>query len=350
MIRVLGLALYGPLAASNRYRLAQYKNGLYKNSIHLEVCSLLDDTYLKNQFSGKKNSYISLVKLAWQRVFMLLKKRDYDLIILHCELLPMIPAFIEKMLIRTKYIYDFDDAFFLRYKQGNLKMFNFLLGNKFDSIMSSASAINAGNSYLAEYSKKLNPNTKLFPTVIDTDRYYVNKNKENEIFTIGWIGSPSTSGYLEEMINPLNELGKRIPIKMIVIVGPAPKIENISIDEIPWSEDQEIELINKLDVGIMPLPATDWARGKCAFKLLQYMACGLPVVASRVGANIDIVHSNVGFLAHDKNSWISALTALYEDSNLRNELGLNGRKLVEKEYSLSANLPILVEVIQSVVK
>ena len=98
MIRVLGLALYGPLAASNRYRLAQYKKGLQENSIHLEVCSLLDDTYLKNQFSGKKNSYLSLVSLAWQRVYKLLRNPDYDLIILHCELLPMIPAFIEKLL------------------------------------------------------------------------------------------------------------------------------------------------------------------------------------------------------------------------------------------------------------
>lgn len=350
MIRVLGLALYGPLAASNRYRLAQYKKGLQENSIHLEVCSLLDDTYLKNQFSGKKNSYLSLVRLAWQRVYKLLRNPDYDLIILHCELLPMIPAFIEKLLLRRKYIYDFDDAFFLRYKQGNLKKFNFFLGNKFDSIMSSASAINAGNKYLTEYSKKLNPNTNLFPTVIDINRYYINQNKENEIFTIGWIGSPSTSEYLQEIIDPLNELGKKISIRMLVIGGPAPEIENITIEEVAWSEDQEIELINKLDVGIMPLPATDWARGKCAFKLLQYMACGLPVVASRVGANIDIVGPDVGYLAHDKESWVSALTKLNDDSRLRLELGLNGRKLVEQKYSLSSNLPILVEVIQSIVK
>ena len=350
MLRVLGLALYGPLAASNRYRLAQYKNGLHKNAIDLEVHHLLDDTYLRNQFSGKKNSYFSLIKLAWKRVYMLLSSHDYDLIILHCELLPMIPAFIEKMLLKSPYIYDFDDAFFLRYRQGNLKNFNFFLGNKFDSIISSASAINAGNKYLVDYAKKLNQNTNLFPTVVDTDRYYVNQTKESNIFTIGWIGSPSTSQYLAEMIGPLNELGKKIPIQMIVIGGSAPEIENIAIREILWSEDQEIELINKFDVGIMPLPATDWARGKCAFKLLQYMACGVPVVASNVGANIDVVNSDVGFLVQDKESWINALTQIHEDSRLRAELGYNGRALVEKKYSLSANLPILVEVIENIVK
>ena len=152
------------------------------------------------------------------------------------------------------------------------------------------------------------------------------------------------------MIIPLSELGKKIPILLLVIGGSAPQIENITVQSLPWSEDQEISLINQFDVGIMPLPDTDWARGKCAFKLLQYMACGLPVVASKVGANIDVVNANVGFLAHDKASWISALTQLYENPSLRKKLGSNGRALVEKKYSLSANLPILVEVIQNAVK
>ena len=152
------------------------------------------------------------------------------------------------------------------------------------------------------------------------------------------------------MISPLSAKGKKIPIILLVIGGAAPEIENITVKTVPWSEDQEINLINKFDVGIMPLPATDWARGKCAFKLLQYMACGLPVVASSVGANIDVVTPDVGFLAHDEASWISALTQLYENNILRKELGANGRALVEKKYSLSANLPILAEVIQNAVK
>jgi len=350
MIKVLGLALYGPLAASNRYRLAQYKDGLHKHNISLEVHHLLDDNYLKNQFSGKKNSYFSLIKLAWKRVYMLLTKHNYDLIILHCELMPMIPAFLEKMLLRRPYIYDFDDAFFLRYKQGSLKKLNFFLGDKFDSILSSAVAINAGNDYLMQYAKKINKNTNFFPTVVNTDRYYVGHDAKSTIFTIGWIGSPSTSEYLEDMIIPLSELGKKIPILLLVIGGSAPQIENITVQSLPWSEDQEISLINQFDVGVMPLPDTDWARGKCAFKLLQYMACGLPVVASKVGANIDVVNANVGFLAHDTASWISALAQLYENPSLRKKLGSNGRALVEKKYSLSANLPILVEVIQNAVK
>ena len=303
--------------------------------------------YLKNKFSGHSNSYFALIKLFFHRLKILFHQRNYDLIILHCELLPMMPAWFERALLRIPYIYDFDDAFFLRYRQGDLQGLQLFLGDKFDSIISRATAVHAGNYFLKEYALQFNPKTLYFPTVVDSQRYSVAPKVSSEFYTVGWIGSPSTSAYLKSLIAPLEELGKNIPIKLVVIGGEVPNINNIHVQCIAWSESEEIDLINTFDVGVMPLPDDEWARGKCAFKLLQYMACGVPVVASDIGANRDVVNLDVGFLASNDADWINALTTLYNEPQTRKRLGANGRLMVEEQYSLSSNLPILIKAINN---
>jgi glycosyltransferase involved in cell wall biosynthesis len=122
----------------------------------------------------------------------------------------------------------------------------------------------------------------------------------------------------------------------------------VEVIEIPWSEESEVELINTFDVGVMPLPNNDWAKGKCAFKLIQYMACGVPVVASRVGANIDVVTPNTGFLAGTEEEWIKALSYLRRTPLARNQLGIEGRERIVERYSLEQNIPVLAGVIRKV--
>lgn len=350
MVRVLGLALYGPLAASNRYRLGQYIPGLLNLGIKFEICHLLDDDYLRRSFSGGSPSIFELLKMVSRRLENLRGQEQYDLAMLHCELFPLLPGGIERALIKLPYIYDFDDAFFLKYRSPRFKLLAPVLSNKFDTVIAGAAAVTAGNQVLAGYAKQHNSNTGLLPTVVDTLRYLPARAGRNAIFTVGWIGSPSTAVYLSELIEPLTDLAKEGAVRLVVIGGKAPAIPGVTVIELPWSEASEIELINSFDVGVMPLPDDDWARGKCAFKLIQYMACAVPVIASRVGANVDVVDAECGFLASNVQEWLAALRFLRDRQDRREKMGEAGRERIVQHYSLERNLPVLAEVIHKVVQ
>lgn len=348
MIKVLGLALYGPLAASTRYRLGQYVPGLASQGINLQICHLLGDNYLRRRFTDRAAPVAAMLKDAVMRLATLLGQTKYDAAMLHCELFPLVPGWMERAMIRLPYIYDFDDAFYLKYRSGRLGFARPLLGNKFDSVISGAAAVTAGNQVLAKYAGQYNLNTHYMPTVVDTGRYLPARTKINEIFTVGWIGSPSTAPYLAELISPLSILGHEGPVRLVVIGGKAPAIPNVSVVEVDWHEQTEVELINSFDVGVMPLPDDDWARGKCAFKLIQYMACGVPVIASRVGANSEVVNDKSGLLATTPDEWIAGLRMLRDQTNKRFEMGQAGRDRVVQRYSLHRNLPLLESVIRQV--
>ena len=350
LIKVLGLALYGSLAASNRYRLGQYIPGLEQHGISLQMNDLLGNLYLSQSFQGKSIPVAYILKKMLQRSRLLLSKNDYDLIILHCELFPLMPWWIEGILLNKPYIYDFDDAFYMKYRQKRFVSVNPFLKNKFDKVITNASAITAGNHSLVNYSRTFNWNANYLPTVVDTDRYVAIKKEKCDDFTIGWIGAPSTAQYLTELIEPLTRLAKFANVRFVVVGGHAPLIPNMEVIELAWSEFTEVDIINTFDVGVMPLPDDEWARGKCAFKLIQYMACGVPVVSSRVGANIDVVTSVCGFLVNSADEWFQGLSQLLENQDLRHKMGSAGRNRVEKKYSLARNLPVFAEVIRSVVE
>lgn len=350
MIKVLGLALYGPMAASTRYRLGQYVPGLAQQGIDLQIHHLLGDEYLRRRFNGGAFPWGYLLRSGWDRLAELGGQKSFDAAMLHCELFPLMPGWVEQMLLPRPYIYDFDDAFYLKYRSGKLGVMRPLLGNKFDTVMQGAAAITAGNNVLAEYARGQNTNTHLLPTVVDTDRYVPAQRSPRDVFTVGWIGSPSTAPYLAELVGPLSQIGRESPVRLVVIGGKAPSIPNISVEEIAWSEENEVALINTFEVGVMPLPDHDWARGKCAFKLIQYMACAVPVIASRVGANIDVVQSDCGFLATSEQEWVDALRFLRDQPGRRQEMGEAGRERVEQTYSLHRNLPALADVIRKTVE
>lgn len=348
-MRVLGLALYGHLAASTRYRLQQYTDGLATNGIQLEIRYLLDDEYLRSRFASRPPSVLNIAKAAVARLTDLRDQRAFDAIMLYSELLPLVPGWIERSLLTRPYVYDFDDAFYLKYRMGRLKFARPVLGNKFDWVLRSAGAVTAGNHVLAEYARQHNGNTVVLPTVVDTRRYCVDRSRrDTSTFTIGWIGSPSTAPFLKDVVDPLTRIGRDGPTRLIVIGGPAPRVPGVQVIERQWREDEEIASINEFDVGIMPLPDDPWARGKCAFKLVQYMACGVPTVASPVGANRDVVTEATGFLAANADDWVSALRSLRDDADLRRRLGTAGRERIESQYSLESTTPVLAHALRRV--
>jgi glycosyltransferase involved in cell wall biosynthesis len=345
-MRVLGLALYGPKAASTRYRLGQYVGGLAEQGIDLEIRPLLGDDYLTYRFAGQRVPVATLVRSVVRRLGDLLEQRRFDAAVVHCELIPLMPGAVEASLLRLPFVYDFDDAFFLKYRSGRLAP---LLAGKFDPVMKAAAQITAGNHVLASHARQHNPNTHYLPTVVDVRRYLVAPTPDS-VFTVGWVGSPSTAPYLQQLVEPLTALGREAPLRLVVIGGKAPSIDGVQVMELEWSEADEVAQINSFHVGLMPLPDDDWARGKCAFKLIQYMACAVPVVASPVGANVDVVSNECGLLASTPQEWLEALRTLRDRPALRRSMGEAGRARIEQHYSLQRNLPVLASVLRQSTK
>jgi glycosyltransferase involved in cell wall biosynthesis len=318
----------------------------------ITVAPLLDDQYVSDLYRGRF-SFIRVIMAYISRVRWLLRVRDYDLIWLEKEMFPWLLSVIEDVIIPSgiPMVVDYDDAVFHRYDLHKSLLVRMLLGKKIDAVMRRADAVVAGNEYIAKRALDAGARSvKYLPTVVDIEKYTQPHQQPNSPLTIGWIGSPNTAKYLEIIAPVLNNLDKRYNI-IIVAVGPNPEqLNSLPIEIHRWSEDTEVQEIQKFDIGIMPLPDEPFERGKCGYKIIQYMACGKPVVASPVGVNNKIIQHEVnGYLASTMEEWEKYLSVLFDDSNLRMRMGLAGRKLVESEYSLQVAAPILSEYLRSVI-
>lgn len=352
-MKILLLARYSTLGASSRFRLYQYLPYLQSNGCEITIHSLLGNEYIHHLYENTPLSISSLFKSYFNRINHLLIKHNYDLIWLQQEAFPWIPSWFEEVLLvsRIPIVVDHDDAFFHRYDMHNSVFIKFLLGKKIDRIMAASTAVVAGNDYLAARAE-LAGAKKIFilPTVVDIEKYKEKKFYQSSKFIIGWLGSPHTAKYLLEITEPLKKVIADGDAIIRVVGSKGFSLGEMPAEYIDWREEKEVESIQSFDVGIMPLLDSPWERGKCGFKLIQYMACGIPVVASPVGVNSKIVeHGQNGFLANSSNEWIEYLSKLKNDSNLRKKFGSTGRKLVEEKYSLQVTAPQLLNIFKSLI-
>jgi len=316
----------------------QFLPHLENKGIEYTIHVLLGDWYVNALYSGERISKLKIAASYFQRIKALLRRSTYDIIWMQQEAFPWIPAWIEKLILGKKkpIIVDYDDAFFHRYNMHPSKIIRTFLGKKIDRIMEHSSAVVAGNSYLANHAKESKAKSiVIIPTVVDTNIYTPSIDKQQDVFTIGWIGSPHTAKYLKVIENPLSILSKEKDT-VISIVGSGPfSMDDCPLQIIKWSEADEVSLIQQFDVGVMPLSDNPWERGKCGFKLIQYMACGIPVIASPVGVNSSIVQQGInGYLANSDEEWITCILKLKNSPELRNEMGRAGRRMAEEKYSL----------------
>jgi glycosyltransferase involved in cell wall biosynthesis len=275
----------------------------------------------------------------------------YDLVWMEKELLPFTPDWLERILhaIGVPVVVDYDDAIFHRYDQHRSSLVRSTLGRKIDRVMASATLVIAGNAYLAERARAAGAaEVEILPTVIDLEKYPGPRWTERTPVTVGWIGSPSTQEYLRHIGPALarfcEETGGRV---QAIGVEERFQLEGVPLEAVPWSKETELAALQALDVGIMPLADSPWERGKCGFKLIQYMACGLPVVASPVGANREIViDGETGALAATQDEWVSALKSLAGDAARRRRMGEAGRARVVSGYSLQAVAPRLAALLR----
>jgi glycosyltransferase involved in cell wall biosynthesis len=280
-----------------------------------------------------------------------LKSQKYDLIWLEKEALPWLPAWLELLLLRgrTPYLVDYDDAVFHRYDQHSASVVRWLLGQKIDRVMQNARLVIAGNDYLANRATQAGAKwVEILPTVVDIDRYPLSKAPQNEVFTIGWIGTPlKFFNYIKELAPVLKEICRDGGAKVVAIGAKETNIEDIPLEIKPWSEATEVKEMQQFDVGIMPLTDTPFERGKCGFKLIQYMASSRPVIGSPVGVNAEIIEQGInGFHASSQAEWLQAFQKLKNDRYLRESMGLAGRKLVEDKYNIKITAPKMLQLLQ----
>lgn len=350
-MRILLLSKYGRLGASSRVRSYQYLPYLEKHSVLVDVAPLLDDTYVKDLYAGSVSKWRVLLAYI-RRTWKLLNLGSYDLIWLEKEAYPWLPAYFELIFLRRKIpvVVDYDDAVFHRYDTHQSALVQFLLGQKIDRIMSAADMVIAGSEYLIGRANLAGAQrVEKLPTVVNMSCYPIlQKRQIGSLLTIGWIGSPTTTHYLLPLISVFRSLRKNFNLRVLAIgASKFPEFDNL-VDVVPWSENTEATLISQIDIGIMPLPDEPFEQGKCAYKLIQYMASSKPVVASPVGENIHVVRPGVnGFLATSEAEWIFALSNLCNDSVLRERCGQAGRVFAEETYSLEVTAPRLLALFQS---
>lgn len=314
------------------------------------ISPLLEDSYMQNLNVKKNKNFIEIVVSYWKRLLLLFKASHFDLLWIEKEIFPMVPASFEKILHKMKvpYVVDYDDAVFHNYDLNSKWFFRYFMGQKIDRVMKNAALVTVGNRYLAERAISAGAaRVKIIPTVIDLAKYQPSYERNQEKFTVGWIGSPSTEKYLDLVIEPLSEFRKTIDFKLITIGTKNFHVTNIDFEARPWFEEHEAEEISKIDVGIMPLTDTPWERGKCGYKLIQYMASGKPVIASPVGINTEIVEvGRNGFLASSDKEWLDALLSVYNNTEMSRKMGLVNRRKTERLYSVQAIAPLLDQLLK----
>jgi len=280
-------------------------------------------------------------------MILFFKLRSYDLVWIEKECFPWLPYFLEKLFLQDmKYVLDYDDAIFHSYDMNKSMLIRWILGNKIDRLMRNSTLVIAGNAYLANRAREsLAARVQVLPTVIDLNRYNVKDYSvdNDSIPSLVWIGSPSTIHYLRVLENSLRKLSVNFKFKLVVI-GASISMPGVMVEEVAWSEESENDSIIKCDIGIMPLIDSPWENGKCGYKIIQYMASGLPVVASNIGANSTIIDDGKsGFLLDTAEEWLSALIHLLVDPCLREQMGFAGRKIVEERFCVQRTGPKLVE-------
>ncbi len=355
-MKILFIEPYPTEGPSSRYRVEQYVPYFKDNGITCTVRPFLSSSFYKIIY--KKGFYLQKIIFFLQssikRFNDIFTAINSEIIFVHLEAFPFGPPVFETMmfLFGKKIIYDLDDAIYMGITSPQNTLLKYLkCPSKVKKIIRISDHIITCNAYLADYARKYNKNVTIIHTSVDTEKFIPKINDNKHDITIGWIGSHSTTRYLEELKDIFYELSKRYSFSL-KIVGAAEhniKIPNIKIINMNWGLKDEIEQFQSLDIGVYPLPDNDWTKGKTGFKTIQYMSVGVPCIVSDTGANRDIVQDGVnGYLAKTEDEWIEKLSNLIKDPMLRKNIGLKGRKTVEERFSIAVNAPKYIEIIKNI--
>jgi glycosyltransferase involved in cell wall biosynthesis len=357
MKRVLFLVAHPIEDAGCRYRVYQFlpylENAGYECVVApFSTASLFRALRRKGHFSSK---ILHTVYCGIRRFLQLAGVGQFDLVIIHREVFPFFTPALENAVLRRsrKVMFSFDDAIYAGHHDvGSLNhpfLYRLKYGRGVDEILGRCVHVVAGNRILGDYAQRINPHVTVIPTVVDCNYYRYREPRANNDapITVGWMGSRSTVSYLQFVEPALKGIARRYPgrVQFRFFGHPEYKPDLSASISLPFQLGSEIADLHSLDIGIMPMPDTDWTRGKCAFKAIQYMATGAVAVASPVGVTTDLIkHNHNGLLASSVDEWFQSLSALVEDPELCRRLSLRARRTIEDSYSLQVWAPSLVSV------
>lgn len=334
-------------APSQRFRFEQYLSALTTAGHTYELESFLSPAtwailYEPGQALAKARGILGGFG---RRLMLLARVPAFDFVFIHREAAPLGPPVLEWLIakvLRKRIIYDFDDAIWLaNTSEANRIAAGLKWHHKVASICRWAYKNSCGNAYLAAYARQFNTQSIVNPTTIDTEHLH-NRVRDQAIpsrLVIGWTGTHSTLKYLDQVVPVLAQLeAEGLDFEFRVISNQPPALPLRSLVFVPWSKETEIADLLTFHVGLMPLEDDQWAKGKCAFKALQYMALGVPALVSPVGMNTEVVQNNYnGYVCTTSADWESRLRQLLDNPELRQRLGVAARATVVERYSVRAN-------------
>jgi glycosyltransferase involved in cell wall biosynthesis len=346
------LTRYPADGPSSRLRMLQFIPALEAAGATVAVKPFFDEGYLKRYFKSGEKRLGDVAKAVWRRRQVLKHVRgNFDLIWVEKELFPFLPAIFEDGLknMGVPYIVDYDDATFHTYDLSNSSVVRRLLSHKLEGLIAGARAVTVGNMYLEEYVRQFaaGPIVRI-PTVVDLRRYPVQPFPKHDALQLGWIGTPNNARYLAPVIEAMKTVKNKIAVNLITVGAQGPLLIEGQVLR-PWCLANEGADISSFDVGVMPIPDEPWERGKCGYKLIQYLAGGRPVIASPVGINREIVTQDVGFLATHHDEWVRAISELADRIDTKVAMGKAARQSVKVQYSLQATAPTIINILQQAI-
>lgn len=356
-IRVLFIAPHPLEGPSTRFRLVQFFDYLSRNGVECDLRPFFTSGEARHIYRSGHTvlKMLLTLKATMRRLSDVVRAGRYDVVYILREAFPFGPGIVERALHWRAglMVFDFDDAIYLPSSAFQNPLDRLRDWTKPASLVRAADFVLPGSTWLADFARRNGADPArmmILPTVVDTSIYCpptaTDRSKE---VVIGWIGTPRNTSYLHDMLPVFQRVAAQCPQVRFVFVG-AERFETgaISVEFRDWSMAREVADLQSFDIGIMPLPSNEFEKGKCGFKLIEYMAVGIATVASPVGANLDIVlNDETGYLADNPEAWVFALTRLVEDIVLRSRMGIAGRLRAQNHYSTDVVAPKMLAAIRA---
>jgi Glycosyl transferases group 1 len=349
-IDVVSTSAAGPDAPAFRIRSLLLQDELAKHAVRLQPLPLVSPNHAPAGWAPSRR--LGQVLRGRRDLRARLASSEAPVALVHRQV-DFAPALtLERAALRRRaLVYDLDDPIWLswtRSAQGHPLAALKGSGRKARWLAERATHVIAGNEILAEWLGRHSDHVTVVPSTVETRAAAIRRHEDRDTLVIGWIGSQTTAGYLGPLLARLGGISAMLKgrrLKLLMVGGTAVAPDGVELESLPWSVESERRALAEMDIGVMPLPDNPWTRGKCAYKAIQYMAAGIPVVADDVGITRSVVGSG-GLIPAGEIGWADALVQLGNDAALRARIGADGRTRAEGEFSVERWAPAVADILR----